>query len=363
MAVGEIALAGGPSPVLRVPVPPALEWLELGSDDRTARFVSLTSDLSRPFQSTGDGKRISSAHACAGMGAALAWAAVCRDPLGAMPKRSTETFAERWLALRGSAPGEPCHYVSLGPGDGRKDGVLLADLSGTNPDLCYLPVDTSEELLHLAVRGLVRRLGLPTDRVMSLPWDFSLPETAAALRRLLDELFGPTPMLFSLLGNTIAQFDDDTAVLARVASLLRPGDRLLLEVEAATAVDEGLAELFADEHLQSPSFGEFVTSALRHHTDRHLDWDDVEFLGSVEADRALLVKTVHRSDEEAVLTLPNGAPVRFAFNDTVRLALSRKYSPEGLATMLDDAGLTVVADVCTGTGGPFGLALLMLELA
>lgn len=363
MAVGEIALTGGPSPVLRVPVSPTLEWLELGSDDRTTRFVSLTSDLSRPFQSTGDGKRISSAHASAGMGAALAWAAVCRDPLGAPPRRSIETFAERWLALRGTAPEGPCHYVSLGPGDGRKDGVLLADLSTANPDVCYLPVDTSEELLHLAVRGLVRRLGLPTDRVMSLPWDFSLQETAAALRRLLDELFGRTPVLFSLLGNTITHFDDDTAVLSRVASLLRPGDRLLLEVEATAELSDGLATLFADEFARSPSFGEFVTSALRHHTDRHLDWHDVEYLGSVEADRALLVKTIHRSDKEAVITLPNGAPVRFAADDTVRLALSRKYSPEGLATLLDDAGLAVVGDVCTGAGGPFGLALLMLELA
>jgi hypothetical protein len=83
----------------------------------------------------------------------------------------------------------------------------------------------------------------------------------------------------------------------------------------------------------------------------------------VEVDRALLVKTVHRSDGEAVLTLPNGAPVSFAADDTVRLALSRKYSPEGLAAMLDDAGLAVAGDVCTGAGGPFGLALLMLEPA
>jgi hypothetical protein len=31
--------------------------------------------------------------------------------------------------------------------------------------------------------------------------------------------------------------------------------------------------------------------------------------------------------------------------------------------MVVGAGLRVVGDVCTGTGGPFGLALLMLEAA
>lgn len=359
MAVGEIAVAGGPPPVLRVPASPPLEWLELAGADRTVRFIGLTSDLGRPFDSSGDGKRVTSAHAYAGMGAALAWAAACRDPLGAAPRQSVDTFAHRWWNLRKHAPAEPCHYVSLGPGDGRKDGVVLADLSRKNRDLCYLPVDTGDELLHLAVRGLIQRLGLPTDRIMSLPWDFSLRESVAALRRMLDELFGPTPVLFSLLGNTIAGFDDDTAVLGRLAGLLRPDDRLLLEVEVTPDLSHGLAARAADEQADSPAFGEFATAALERHTG--VQAKEVEILGEVEGDRALMTRTLYRADEDTALTLPNHAVVPFRFDDTVRLTLSRKYSPEGLADLLSAAGLDIVADVCTGAGGPFGLALLMLE--
>jgi L-histidine N-alpha-methyltransferase len=361
MTVGEVALTVGAAPVLRVPATPVLEWLELERADATARFVGLTRDLSRAFDPTGAGKRITAGHAYAGLGSAAAWASVCRDPLGGAPRLSVKSFATRWREIRAHVPAEPCHYVSLGPGDGLKDGVVLAGLARANRDLCYLPVDTSDELLHLAVRGLVRRLGLPADRVMSLPWDFSLRESATALRRLLDELFGATPVMFSLLGNTIAQFDDDAAVLGLVArELLRPGDRLLLEVEATTALNNGLAALAADEQALSPAFGEFVISALRQHTGLAVDRECVELLGSVENDRALLVKTVYRSDEDVVMTLPNGAGVRFDFDDTVRLALSRKYSPEGLAELVDGAGLNIVGDVCTSTG-QFGLALLMLE--
>jgi L-histidine Nalpha-methyltransferase len=362
MAVREIAPAGGRSAVLRLPASPVLEWLELGGDDRTTRFVRLNSDLSRPFDPDGDGKRIASGPAYAGKAAAVAWSSVCRDPLAVAQKRSVDTFAERWWDLRASAPAEPCHYVSLGPGDGRKDGVLLADLSRTNRDLCYLPVDTSEELLHSTVRGLLRRLDLSADRVMSLAWDFSLRESVAALRRLLDELFDQTPVLFSLLGNTIAHFDADAAVLGMLADeLLRPGDRLLLEVEAASEPSPDLAALAADEYAQSLAYGEFVTSALRHHTDIPAHPDDVELLGTFEPDRALLVKTIYRADDDLVLTLPNRTTTRFPFTDTIRLALSRKYSPEGLAGLVSEAGLNVVGDVCTGTGGPFGLALLMLQ--
>jgi L-histidine Nalpha-methyltransferase len=357
MAVGEIALSG--SPVLHMSTPPALEWLELGHDDSTARFIGLNSDLARGFDARGDGKRIPPGNAYAGLGTAVAWASACREPL---PRQAVHSFPARWRQLRGSAPAEPCHYVSLGPGDGRKDAVLLADLSRKNRDMCYLPVDASDELLHLAVRSVVRRLGLPTDRIMSLPWDFSLRESLAALRRLLDELFGPTPVLFSLLGNTIASFDEDAVVLSRLSSLLRPGDRLLLEVEATTSVSPILATFAADE-LHGPAYGDFVTSALRHHTGLHLNWDEVEVLSSVEPDRALVTKTIYRADEDTLLTLPNRTQVRLAFDDTVRLGLSRKYSPEGLAELVADAGMTIVGDLCTSTTGPFGLALLMLEHA
>jgi hypothetical protein len=116
------------------------------------------------------------------------------------------------------------------------------------------------------------------------------------------------------------------------------------------------------EYAESPTFGEFVTCSLRQHTDLRVDSGDVELLGTVDVGRALVVKTVYRSDEDTVITLANRAGVRFAFDDTIRLALSRKYSPEGLATMVDDAGLRIVGDACTGTGGPFGLGLLMLEI-
>ena len=182
-----------------------------GRDDRTARFVRLNSDLSRAFDPTGDGKRITTGDAYAGTGAAVGVGVGLPRPARACAPRQSVDDVRRGAGggSGASVPGGAVPLRQPRPGDGRKDGVLLADLSRTNRDLCYLPVDTSEELLHLAVRGLVRRLGLPADRIMSLPWDFSLRESAAALRRLLDELFGATPVLFSLLGNTIAHFDDD----------------------------------------------------------------------------------------------------------------------------------------------------------
>jgi hypothetical protein len=129
-------------------------------------------------------------------------------------------------------------------------------------------------------------------------------------------------------------------------------------------LDDDLVVNALAEYEHSAAFGEFVAAVLRTHTDLLVDHDAVELLGAVEDDRALVVKTAYRNrtDADMRITLPNNTDICFAPDDTIRLALTRKYSPEGLSTLLHDAGLTVTADSCTGTGGPFGLALLMLAV-
>jgi uncharacterized SAM-dependent methyltransferase len=247
----------------------------------------------------------------------------------------------------------PPHYVSLGPGDGQKDGVIIADLR-RDTDLRYVPVDASTEMLRLAVRELTRRHTLPADRVLALSWDFSVRDNLAALRRLLDD----RPVLFSLLGNTLANFDADADLLRLLSTeLLRPQDRLLLEVATAPALTAGDAATAAAEYEASPAFGDFVTSALRRYTDLRVDHDSVEYVGRVEGVRALRVTMTYRNrtGRDIPITLPDRACVRFAPNDTIRLALSRRYSTAGIVSMLAGAGLTV-----TAASRQCGRALLML---
>jgi hypothetical protein len=223
-------------------------------------------------------------------------------------------------------------------------------------------------MLRLAVRDLLFRLRLPKDDVVALPWDFAARDNLVALRGLLDTLSGDTPVLFSLLGNTLANFDDDTELLGMLAThLLRPRDRLLLEVATTPELTGELAADAAAEYESSPTFGEFVTSALRRYTDLRVDKEGVEYLGSVEDDRALLIKMVYRNHTGAdiPIRLPNRAEVAFLPDDTIRLALTRKYSAPGVAAMLAGSGLTRSADPrseCSAThhGPGFGLELLLL---
>lgn len=137
-------------------------------------------------------------------------------------------------------------------------------------------------MLRLAVRGPIRQAGLPSGRILPAQLDFSSPTNLKVLGAVLRTLVGDEPILFSLLGNTLAIFDDDEELLTTLTALLRPQDRLVLEAATADRLDEELARDAAKEYRQSRSFCEFATAAVLRHTDLRIeDMDTVVFKGSV----------------------------------------------------------------------------------
>src|SRR5436190_22231788 len=95
----------------------------------------------------------------------------------------------------------------------------------------------SAEMLRLGVHEPIRSLGLEPGRVIPVQIDFSVAENLAALRALLTNMLEDEPIVFSLLGNTLANFDDDVELLQMlVAHLVRPEDRLVLEVATTQSI-------------------------------------------------------------------------------------------------------------------------------
>ena len=143
--------------------------------------------------------------------------------------------------------------------------------------------------------------------------DFAVDENLVEYRRLLHRMVGEEPILYSLLGNTMANFDDDI-------ELLRTAD---LAAAAAGPVPaggghhrgarRGPRRPAAEEYHSSRAYKEFVTSALQHYTDLTIDMDSVQFRGSVEADRALQVKVIYqnRTGDVQRIMLPDRNMVRF----------------------------------------------------
>ncbi|WP_143229775.1 L-histidine N(alpha)-methyltransferase [Actinophytocola xanthii] len=343
-------------------------WAQLATEGQADSLGELLDGLRRGHSTTGDGKWISSAFAYAGEGPADAWSKACQDRLYPVMRRSIESFRDRWCQIRSSLGSGPFNYVSLGPGDGQKDAVVLRELRRDNANLYYLPVDASPDMLGFSVRDLIVQLRLSSDRILALPWDFARRDNQLRLRQLLDTAFGGTPVLFSLLGNTLANFTDDGELLKNItANLLRSQDRLLLEVSTAPLLDANHAALAAKEYERSSSFGEFVISALRRYTDLRVSKHDVSYVGTVEGNRALFVKVIYRKKEDGdtTFTLSTGEPVSFKHGDTIRLLVTRKYAHTGIAALLKDSGLTQLASTparftSINDGPAFGMELAVL---
>jgi L-histidine Nalpha-methyltransferase len=278
-------------------------------------------------------------------------------------KQSIESFDRRWCSIRASLEGKPYHYVSLGPGDGQKDAVILQDLRRDNARLCYVAVDMSTEMLRLGVHTLTRQLKLSRSRILPVQLDFSAQENVAELRRLLQGLFGEEAVLFSLLGNTMANFENDTGLLKMlVEQLLRPQDRLLLEVATTRQLDDTLAQEAAEEYAHSRTFCEFATSALMHYTDLRIDMENLFFAGHIEEERALVIKIIYqnRSGQDIRMTLPDRTSVSFLRDDKIHLCTSRKYAQHYLDLLVTESGVHKITSSHFDFGLQFGMDLLFL---
>ena len=340
--------------------------LHLIGEDPQHKLAILTDDLRGGPSNTGDGKQITSGFAYWGNASAIAWAHACNDPFYPVMQQSIESFSVRWKRVRSKLDGTRYHYVSLGVGTGQKDRQILQDLA-VHPNLLYMPVDLSAAMLRIGVRESRKGVDIPLRQVLPVQLDFAIHENMAELQALLQRLVGDEPILFSLLGNTMANFEDDVALLGTLTGVLRPQDRFLLEVATSDALGEELADDAAEEYHRSRAYREFVTSALLQYTDLTINFDSVLFRGSVEGDRALRVKIFYqnRSGGDLQIVLPDRTKVAFPDRDTIRLYLTRKYSRGGLDVMLARLGIKKLHDIRSGfisqrSPRVFGTDLLLL---
>lgn len=341
----------------------------LVGEDSERQLQCLIDDLTRCASSTGDGKRIASGYGYWGIEPTFAWARSCTDPLYPVMKESIEFFTTGWRKIKPHLGRQRYHYVSFGPGTGHKDATIVKDLVGANPDLHYVPVDMSAEMLRLAVRGPIRQVGLPASQIMPVQLDFSSQTSLVALWALLAQVAGDDPIVFSLLGNTVANFDNDGELLSTLTAALRPQDRLVLEAATAERLDDDLAREAAEEYRRSRSFCEFATSALLRHTDLRIDdMDTLVFRGGIDEEKSLRVKVLYQNQTSRPIRftlLPNRTSMWLPPEDTIRLYLTRKYVATGLKAMLADCQLSELATthsyfVGNKTRPRFGMDLMLV---
>jgi L-histidine Nalpha-methyltransferase len=350
-------------------IPPRWAIILVG-EEQSRQLAALTHELRGRISTTGDGKKISSGFSYWGIGPTIAWTHACNDPFYLVMKESIETFPYRFTRIFRHIEQQHYHYVSLGVGTGHKDREILTELSKTHPGLFYFPIDMSSEMLIKGMQEALKGIPIESSNALPIQIDFSIVRNVEEIRHLLNEIVGDEPILFSLLGNTLANFEGDATLLKTVARLLRPQDRLMLEVAYTDMLSIDAVQEAIEEYSRSRAFKEFVTSALLQNTNLYIGTEDVSFAGSIDSDRALQIKVLYqnKTGSSTKILLPDRSEIDFPVEDTIRLYLTRKYTNQGIKALLDECGFLPLAQELstfssTYSSYNFGMSAMLLKLA
>jgi uncharacterized SAM-dependent methyltransferase len=286
----------------------------------------------------GLGKQIDNKHRYIGLGPTIAWLLTSKDPSYPVAYDSIASFGRIWDDCQAALGDSSYHYVSFGVGTGDKDRHVLDRLQPQSPGLLYVAIDISSAMLNLGTQE--SRLRLP-GRTVPMELDFEDSSSLMALREFLDAVVGEEPLLFSLLGNALGNVEDDRALLHALGQMLRPQDRLALEVATTDRLDDEAAHIVAAERSSSRLYNEFVTAALAMYTDLTIDTNWLSYTATIEPDYAVRVEGhyVNRGGTTLPLMLPNRETVPYRVGEGIRVLLGRRYSAQGLRSVTEGAGL------------------------
>lgn len=254
-----------------------------------------------------------------------AWLALCSDGAYRNFVRSRSLIAQSGEALaRYIGPG-PLEVLSLGAGQGDKDRILLKALSEHGARVAYVPVDTSQALLEMAVGGALAA-GFAAHGIKA---DFT---NATHLAALAAEPETPRRLVL-LIGNTLGAFDP-IAEARELRRLLRPDDLLIVD-----------GEIYS---------GEQTVAGYDNPLNRRFAWAPLHAVGIRETDGTLRFEDVtddrlpglhplrkHFEAGRTVEALMGGDTMRIAAGERLAMNHSYKYDEPAFLRILAEAELGV----------------------
>jgi hypothetical protein len=137
-------------------------------------------------------------------------------------------------------------YVSLGPGDGQKDAVLVEGWLESGSSVFYYPYDVSLPLVSRAIRTVRTETDTATDdglHIKAVLADFKHLGTVSEVFR-----HRATPNVVSLLGNSLGNLKGELRFLQELRRQMSFDDLLILEVRLKSNEDQ-LPELATPQSL------------------------------------------------------------------------------------------------------------------
>ncbi|HEX2097130.1 MAG TPA: L-histidine N(alpha)-methyltransferase [Solirubrobacterales bacterium] len=248
------------------------------------------------------------------------------------------TRSERWILAERSAEiaaaaGDPNTLVELGSGSAAKTRHLLSAMHDSGCLETYVPLDISAEITESTAEALVAEY--PELAVHGLVCDFEHD-----LDRIPD---GEGKRLVAFLGGTIGNLypEPRAQFLARVAAMLRPGDRLLLGTDLVKDTAR-LEAAYNDSAGVTAEFNKNVLDVLNRELGADFDPDRFEHVARYDAEAARMDIGLRSLVEQTVRIPPLDLTVRFAAGETMRTEISAKFTRPMLEAIYREAGLTLV---------------------
>jgi hypothetical protein len=270
--------------------------------------------------------------------AAESWIRWCEDPANRGYRQALRFWQgpdgkEVSRSIVAQLGGDDFAYVSMGPGDGRKDAALIGHWLTLGADVTYYPYDRSMSLLQRAVRQAVRQASSRGgDRlyVKAVLADFDRPS-------LLKTVFAQrsSPNVIGLFGQSFVSLAEEPTLLDEVRRTMSADD--LLVIEAPLDDDESPIDRSADAEL-SFYFGP---------------------LGSLGVPFNARMVSVRKM--EGVSRFPGATTSAIQYESAeldgelysdVTLGYVHRYAERGLLDVLAGADFSVLSTHATGNPGP-----------
>jgi L-histidine Nalpha-methyltransferase len=222
--------------------------------------------------------------------------------------------------------------IELGSGSAAKTRCLLDAMRDAELLDAYVPVDISEEITRATAEALVEEYdGL---RVHGIICDYE-----THLERVPRE----EGALIAFLGGTIGNFRPAPrrSFLARIATLMYPGDRFLLGTDLVKDRDR-LEAAYNDSAGVTAEFNKNVLHVLNRELDADFDADAFEHVAFWDDDNRWMDIRLRSLTEQFIDVRDLDMRVHFARNEEMRTEISTKFTRRRLERSYADAGLELV---------------------
>lgn len=260
------------------------------------------------------------------------------------------TEAEREILLRHAGDvvelSGADHVVELGAGNSDKTRAILDAFAAEDSLHDVSVLDVSGEFLERSAQQLAA--AYPAARVHAVVGDFEehlsvIPST------------GTRVVLF--LGGTLGNLDPAQRkdFLGSIADMLQPGDAFLLGTDLLKEIDR-LELAYDDPAGVTAAFNLNILSVINRELDANFDLDGFEHASFFDVNDEWIDIGVRSLVDQTVKIGALDLDVEFAADEVMRTEISAKFTPEGIARELSDAGLEL-RQLWTDQAGDFAVTL------